>query len=146
MGDFNIFTTDGDAFGELLKAKFDIPLELQEFCTNANRNRQYDQIAFRIQEDRLGTTGKANVFNFFDYVYRLEDENIYVDFMGEKYRKKASGKLRTKKERSTYYKTYWRTHQMSDHLPLWVELNIDYSKQYLERKKQGEIKPIADPK
>ena len=29
-----------------------------------------------------------------------------------------------------YLKTY-RTHQMSDHLPLWVELKVDFSSQYL---------------
>ena len=26
----------------------------------------------------------------------------------------------------------WRTFQMSDHLPLWVELEIDFSNEYLE--------------
>jgi hypothetical protein len=30
--------------------------------------------------------------------------------------------------------TYWRTFQMSDHLPMWVELKIDYSDDYLARK------------
>jgi exonuclease III len=27
----------------------------------------------------------------------------------------------------------WRTYQLSDHMPLWVELQIDFSKAYLER-------------
>jgi endonuclease/exonuclease/phosphatase family metal-dependent hydrolase len=146
VGDFNIFTTEGEAFGELLKAKFEIPDELKDFCTNAKQNRQYDQIAFRVQKDRLGTTGNANVFNFFDYVFREEDEHLYVKHMGDAYKKKKNGKVRNKKEKSMYYKTYWRTHQMSDHLPLWVELKIDYSRQYLNRKVSGDVKPSADPK
>jgi len=29
------------------------------------------------------------------------------------------------------YYTEWRTFQMSDHLPLWVELKIDFSNEYL---------------
>jgi hypothetical protein len=37
------------------------------------------------------------------------------------------------KELMTYYKTHWRTRQMSDHLPLWVELKIDFSDRYLEK-------------
>ena len=32
----------------------------------------------------------------------------------------------------------WRTFQMSDHLPLWVELKIDFSDQYLKKQKTAE--------
>ena len=32
----------------------------------------------------------------------------------------------------------WRTFQMSDHLPLWVELKIDFSDQYLKKQKAAE--------
>ena len=32
----------------------------------------------------------------------------------------------------------WRTFQMSDHLPLWVELKIDFSDQYLKKQKKAE--------
>jgi hypothetical protein len=28
----------------------------------------------------------------------------------------------------------WRTFQMSDHLPMWVEIKIDYSTEYLKGK------------
>jgi hypothetical protein len=41
---------------------------------------------------------------------------------------------RTDSGKSLYYRTYWRTHQMSDHLPMWVELRIDYSDEYLAYK------------
>ena len=32
-----------------------------------------------------------------------------------------------------FYSSYsaWRTHQMSDHLPMWVELHIDFADDYL---------------
>ena len=41
-----------------------------------------------------------------------------------------------RKNSEELYKSYeqWRTHQMSDHLPLWVEARIDYSDEYLEDK------------
>jgi len=146
LGDFNIFTTEGAAFNELLKAKFEVPDELVDFCTNAKGNRQYDQIAFRVQKERLGTTGKAGVVNFFDYVFREQDESLYIEQMGDAYHEKTNGNLRNAREKSTYFNTYWRTHQMSDHLPLWVELKIDYSQQYLERKQRGDVGVIPDPK
>ena len=61
LGDFNIFTTDpdGEAFGELLDAGFEIPDSLRAFTTNASRIRHYDQIAFRIQ--KTASTGPATV-------------------------------------------------------------------------------------
>ena len=34
-----------------------------------------------------------------------------------------------------YFTGSWRTFQMSDHLPLWVELKIDFSDQYLKKQK-----------
>lgn len=37
-----------------------------------------------------------------------------------------------------YFTGSWRTFQMSDHLPLWVELKIDFSDQYLKKQKTAE--------
>ena len=37
-----------------------------------------------------------------------------------------------------YFTGSWRTFQMSDHLPLWVELKIDFSDQYLKKQKKAE--------
>ena len=55
--------------------------------------------------------------------------------MGEAYELTSKGKLR--KDKTAYYTTYWRTYQMSDHLPMWVELKIDYSDQFLQDKLSG---------
>ena len=37
-----------------------------------------------------------------------------------------------------YFTDRWRTFEMSDHLPLWVELKIDFSDQYLKKQKKAE--------
>jgi exonuclease III len=37
------------------------------------------------------------------------------------------------------YLSIWRTFQMSDHLPLWVELKIDFSNQYFGKDKRGNV-------
>ena len=34
--------------------------------------------------------------------------------------------------RETYYLNEWRTFQLSDHLPLWVELDVDFAEDYLD--------------
>ena len=132
LGDFNIFDTSDLTMKEISNAGFVVPPQLQQLPSNAMKDKFYDQIAFRIRPDRFGTTGNAGVFDFFDIVFRNEEETIYIPEMGERYYKNDSGEAR--KNPSQYYKTFWRTHQMSDHLPMWVELKIDFSDEYLSRK------------
>ena len=43
------------------------------------------------------------------------------------------GQPRTEDDKKAYYRKNWRTWQMPDHEPLWVELKIDFSEDYLER-------------
>ena len=57
-----------------------------------------------------------------------------MDAMGDAYHTTSEGNPRSDSGKHTYYRTYWRTHQMSDHLPMWVELKIDYSREYLKDK------------
>ena len=55
---------------------------------------------------------------------------------------------RTERQRTTYYKG-WRTYQMSDHLPMWIELRTDFADSYLkELVKKAAIAdaPPAPPK
>lgn len=135
LGDFNIFDPEDATFSELTDAEFTIPEELQELPSNAIKTRHYDQIAFRLQpQSRLDFTGKAGVFDYYRTVYREEDQGIYIPDMGAAYNKTSKGTTRTESGKKTYYRTYWRTHQMSDHLPMWVELKIDYSDAFLQSK------------
>jgi len=132
LGDFNIFSNRDITMQALLDEGFLIPAELQSIPgSNVPRNKHYDQIAFRVRPDRLNTTGKAGVFDIFDVVYRDEDEPLYIDEMGARYHTTSEGKPR--QNPSQYYRTYWRTHQISDHLPMWVELRINYTEPYLNR-------------
>ena len=132
LGDFNIFDPSDVTMQAITDAGFEVPKELQDLPSNVAQNKYYDQIAFRARQDRFATTSRAGVFNFFKSVFRPEDEAEYAEAMGDSYHITSSGKVRA--NQSLYYLTYWRTHQMSDHLPMWVELRIDYSTEYLERK------------
>lgn len=137
LGDFNIFGTQDKTFQQLTNAGFVVPDELLEFRSNATQTRHYDQIAFQVRPGSLTMTGKAGVFNFFDVVFKEDDKDTYIPYM-ENYETTTEGTPRTERSKKTYYKTYWRTHQMSDHLPMWVELKIDYSEEYLANKLKAE--------
>lgn len=124
LGDFNIFKPSNDTFLEIAR-NFYIPPGIQNIPTNVKQNRFYDQIAFRGNVPTAEIQG--GVFNFYKYVYRLEDELAYASRMPDTYHKKTEAEDRTR-----YFEVYWRTHQMSDHLPMWVELKIDFSRPYLD--------------
>jgi hypothetical protein len=146
LGDFNIFGTDDLTFQQLTDAGFEVPPQLLEFRSNAKKTRHYDQIAFRVRPGSLDKTGRAGVFDFYDYVFRDSDSDrdIYAPYMQASIQQSNENKSpsqrskeydqRTERGKSLYYGTYWRTQQMSDHLPMWVELRIDYSDEYLEYK------------
>lgn len=139
IGDFNIFSSSDITMQAITDAGFIVPPELQELPpTNTGKKaRFYDQIAFMPQEENLESTGRAGVYNYYNVVYREEDEQIYIPDMGDSYFTTSSGTPRTDSHKPIYYRTYWRTHQMSDHLPMWVELKIDFSREYLIQKAQG---------
>ena len=133
LGDFNIFGTDDKTFQQLTENGFEVPEQLLAFRSNATQTRHYDQIAFQVRPGSLTMTGEAGVFNFFDIVFREADKKIYIPHM-KNFQTTTEGTPRTENSKKNYYQTYWRTHQMSDHLPMWVELKIDYSDSYLEDK------------
>ena len=135
LGDFNIFGIGDETFQQIIKAGFNIPKSLLEFRSNAKKTRHYDQIALIERPHHIELTGNTGVFDYYEVLFRdnPEDKEIYMEYMTE-YEIKKDGKPRSEKSKKNYYQTYWRTHQMSDHLPMWVELKIDFSDDYLKNK------------
>ncbi|RDD30710.1 endonuclease [Prosthecochloris sp. ZM] len=130
LGDFNIVGKDHTTWESLHTNGFSVPEQLRAIPhgSNVKRDKAYDQIAFWQpgSRSRKGSTcidiGNAGIFDFFKYVFREgeddaegEDEQYYADAVGK-----------TKLN----YRT-WRTYQMSDHLPMWIELRIDFCDDYL---------------
>lgn len=103
--------------------------------SNMNRDKFYDQIAFYSKKNELEpgkSKNNAGVFNYYDSVFREGDWKSYYD----------SSTIKPKwgdtdAKRKTYFTKKWRTWQMSDHLPLWTELNIDFTEKYLGKIKEG---------
>lgn len=50
---------------------------------------------------------------------------------------------KTKDAIEKYYKTVWRSFQLSDHKPIWVELKVDFTNDYLDSLRP-EKEPLAD--
>lgn len=121
LGDFNIFDPGDVTFKAITEAGFVVPEQLTTLHSDFGQKHHYDQIAFITPEMEPGLKlCKAGVFNFFDVVYRKEDERLYA----------------TEVPAKAGYDT-WRTFQMSDHLPMWIELQTDHSHGYLEKLAKG---------
>jgi len=116
LGDFNIFNVEDATFQALTDHGFIIPTQIQKLPSNVEGSKHYDQIAFLPRREMNLAKIKAGAFNFYKTVYRDEDANDYKSEMGK-----------------GDYKA-WRTFQMSDHFPLWVELRIDFGLEYLQSK------------
>ncbi len=133
LGDFNIPKSGDELMQALENNGFSIPDCIKEHPSDLGETKHYDQIAFNLKLDETMTVfsedeQKAGAFNFAKSVYTPDDLEIYKPYFESKY---TEGK--TDQQISSYYLSKWRTFQMSDHLPLWVELKIDFSNQYLER-------------
>lgn len=137
LGDFNIKGHDHETMAALHTNDFEIPEEIREIPagTNVKRDKYYDQIAFWNGENphdrgprnytRISVVD-AGVFDFFKHVYREgEDDPNAGDETYFRQRMKD-----VKKEYANYRD--WRTHQLSDHLPMWVEIETDFADDYLK--------------
>ena len=124
LGDFNILGQGHPTMEALESNGFEIPDRLKSIPgSNVERDKAYDQIAFWKPRRNTGYTRLdivgANVFDFYQHIFRHEDEPVYrteAAFNGLK--------------PSTKYST-WRTYKMSDHLPMWIELRTDFGDEYL---------------
>jgi endonuclease/exonuclease/phosphatase family metal-dependent hydrolase len=136
LGDFNIFNENDETFKALTKPGFQIHPNLLGTGSNVDQSKHFDQIAFIAPDlkDKLEDCN-AGVFNFYKHVYRMEDAKIY-----------ATDVPKTKAGKPGNYKD-WRTYQMSDHLPMWIELRVDFSREYLERLAAGKeaVVPVSAP-
>ena len=116
LGDFNIFSRQDNTFKVLLDAGFRVPDQLTSLKkgSNVKQDKEYDQIAF-LERKRHFVVKRAGIFNFYGSVFRDGDEAIWRPAMNDA--KKYAD---------------WRTYQMSDHLPMWVELAINHTEDYLK--------------
>ncbi|MGC4042964.1 MAG: endonuclease/exonuclease/phosphatase family protein [Armatimonas sp.] len=128
LGDFNVVGPDDKTWNALNDSPFKVPEKIKTIPSNALRTKHYDQIAFRSVQDEVKIKGKqkesAGTFDFYNYVFESGNASDYKDVA------KNLGDI-------TKFDT-WRTWQMSDHLPLWIELETDFAETYLNKLKNKE--------
>jgi endonuclease/exonuclease/phosphatase family metal-dependent hydrolase len=125
LGDFNILDPQDTTMKALTDGGFMVPKELQQKTALAGKH-YYDQIALRAREG-IVEIAKAGCFHWQDVVFR-DNETDYKSY-------KLNMPVRTKggKPAQTDMAAYrrWRTWQISDHLPLWAEIKMDFTERYL---------------
>ncbi|MEN0079477.1 MAG: hypothetical protein AAF753_10230, partial [Pseudomonadota bacterium] len=86
---------------------------------------------FRTRKDEV-TFLSAGAFNFTKSLFKPEHYDHYADILPERHRDlKHDGTPKDRGKDKEYFQKRWMTWQMSDHLPLWVELAIDFSDEHL---------------
>jgi len=138
LGDFNIISPTDATYKALTQNTGFIMHEgvMKGNLTgsNVNKDKYYDQIAFFKDKGQLEMGSAAGIFDFFEYVYTENDYAYHKPVIAKMLKDKKS----ITKLTEAYYKK-WRTYQMSDHLPMWVELKIDFSTQYLKNIQTAKI-------
>jgi exonuclease III len=156
VGDFNIKERGSDGFNALEDNGFETVKN--RLGSNRDQTKFYDQISFRSKRNELKLIEpkrEDRVFQFFNSIFRESDFKVYKQIvlkMISGKREKAIELIKTttaKRELERLenqiksldlaissdanllkYYLEWRTFQLSDHLPLWIE--IDFSDKYLE--------------
>lgn len=128
LGDFNIFSREDETLKALEKNNFIVP---EIGPSNLAGDKHFDQIAFHDPRRLLWprttkSAPRSGVFRVLDCVFRDKDFELYDAEM----REMCPDKYEKATNNQAFYKT-WRTFQMSDHCPLWVELCIDFSDPFI---------------
>lgn len=119
LGDFNIADVDSDSYKMLREAEYECPAAHKTITTTVGKKKaQYDRIFVRERKDGIKIEAGGTI-PLFDLLFTDEEKDVYKDMM------------KTKAGKPAKKYNHWRTHQLSDHQPLWVAFKIDYADEYL---------------
>jgi len=94
-------------------------------ASNFAKTRHYNQMAFHLGDANLSLTNQGGAFDFFESVFRLEDVDAYRPMIKRTHFYNKDGEKREFRSKTFYYKTFWRTAQLSNNLPIWTEITTD---------------------
>ncbi len=126
IGDMNI-EQRGDA---IFRGLSDHGLTVPVFgATNLGGTKHYDQIAFTGERVKTKLVDSGS-FDWRGDVYGDADKDAYEPIVKEA--REAAGKDMYSDWDSSY-QAHFASFEMSDHLPIWVEIRTDYSDEYLDQ-------------
>lgn len=135
LGDFNVVSPEHKTMQALKSNGFVVPDAIDGTKVRLLGDHFYDQIAVRVKDNRFKVL-TGGIVHVFDDVFTDADLPLYAPFLPKTDPEKDSAAKATTPE--AMYKK-WRTFQMSDHHPLWIEISTDFSDQYLAALAAGSI-------
>lgn len=135
MGDFNIYNDNADIISVLTDNGFDQLTALEGETTNVSETEGYDKIFFRKNEYfevANEASDNGGVYRFFDTIFNDNMFRTYKSFMRE--HKENPDTLTDDAAFKTYFNRYWKRNQMSDHYPIWIDMKVDHSDEFLAAK------------
>lgn len=127
LGDFNIFELKDETAERLRAAGFYLPPQVASLEAGETR-KKYDQIAllsprYDKQTKAIAKKARGGVIRFFDKLFVDDAERSEW----KTYSPYFPNQLATRTEESArkYFRA-WRTYQLSDHRPRWIELKADF--------------------
>jgi len=138
-GDFNFYPSIDDDAIELL-GQYDFK-QLDKLSsvdsTLAQNNYTYDRLFIKrdkyfelIKDDNGNENGGVVEFrSLFE-----DDPATYKSMAKADYERRNPNKTLSDSYYTTYFWVHWLSRQISDHYPIWLEINTDSSTRYLERK------------
>lgn len=139
LGDTNLYEDDDDIVDLFTSKGFFESNGLKGKFTNTSLNQIYDRIFLNVHKYfKIGTDANGNekggVFNLFDYVYKNTDVNIENYHALMLAHKGNPATLTSNAAFKSYFNSYWKRNQISDHLPVWLEIEVDSSPSFLASK------------
>lgn len=136
LGDTNIYQNDHHIVNRITNAGFVECDSLIGQPTNTSLNQGYDRIFLNVDDyfhlaQNSNNQQSGGVFRLFDYVYRDTTAEIepYKDLMLSQ--KGDPSNLVDDDSFRDYFNSTWKRNQMSDHLPVWIEIQTDSSQNFL---------------
>ncbi|WP_454798511.1 endonuclease/exonuclease/phosphatase family protein [Novosphingobium lindaniclasticum] len=127
LGDFNVVSPKHRTMEALKSNGFVVPPQIDGDVVRKAGDHFYDQIAVRVKDPRFKVI-TGGMLHMYEDVFRDEDFDYYRQFLPAK--DPEEGEFEAKTPEKIYAK--WRTWQMSDHHPLWIEIATDFSDSYLQ--------------
>lgn len=131
LGDFNVISPEHKTMAALKSNGFTVPAAIDGKQVRDEQDHFYDQIAVRVKDPHFKVTA-GGMIDMYEDVFRdtPEDRELYAAKLPAKDPEK-NDEFKAKTPEELYRK--WRTWQMSDHSPLWVEIETDFADDYLGR-------------
>ena len=138
LGDTNLYKNNTDIVEIINNSNFREACGLEDKVTNVSETEVYDRIFLNVNDTYFhlekddDNNEKGDVYKPFDVIFTEEKRKFYHSFMLQ--HKDNPKTLKKDEDFKKYYNQFWKRNQISDHNPVWIEITIDSTEEFLESK------------